>query len=82
MELPKLMSVIWVAVKENKHLNKKGKLDKTPIIGIVNRDTKQVKAIAIPNADRESLLPKIGGNVKMGSTIVTDTYHKIIYYIL
>lgn len=34
-----------------------------------------MKAVAIPNADKENLLPKIGCNIKMGSTIVTDTYH-------
>lgn len=59
----------------NKHTVNKFKSVKTAVMGLVNRDTKQVRAISIPNADKENLLPKIGCNVKMGSTIVTDTYH-------
>ncbi len=59
----------------NKHTINKFKSDKTAVIGLVNRDTKQVKAVAIPNADKENLLPKIGCNVAMGSTVITDTYN-------
>jgi transposase-like protein len=59
----------------NKHTVNKFKSEKNGVIGLVNRDTKQVKAVSIPSTDKESLLPKIGVNVKMGSTIVTDTYH-------
>ena len=59
----------------NKHTINKFKSEKTAVIGLVNRDTKQVRAVAIPNADKENLLPKIGMNIKSNSTIVTDTYH-------
>lgn len=59
----------------NKHTVNKFKSEKTAVIGLVNRDTKQVMAVAIPNSDKENLLPKIGCNIKMGSTIVTDTYN-------
>jgi transposase-like protein len=58
----------------NKHLNKKGLVDKTPVIGIVNRDTKQVKAMKVPTAEKDFLLPKIYFNIKKGSAIVTDNY--------
>ncbi len=61
--------------EENKHTINKFKSEKTAVIGLVNRDTKQVKAVAIPNADKDNLLPKIGMNIKANSTIVTDTYH-------
>jgi transposase-like protein len=59
----------------NRHANnKKGKTDKTTVIGIVNRDTGKVKAFKVLDNAKEHLLPKINLNVKEGSTIVTDTY--------
>jgi transposase-like protein len=61
--------------ESNKHTNKKFKSEKSVIVGLVNRETKQVKAFKIDNANKECLLPKIGCNVKEKSTIVTDTYH-------
>lgn len=61
--------------ESNKHTSKKFKSEKSVIIGLVNRETKQAKAFKIDNADKECLLPKIGCNVKEKSTIVTDTYH-------
>jgi len=61
--------------ESNKHTKNKFKSEKSVIIGLVNRDTKQAKAFKIDNADKECLLPKIGCNVKERSTIVTDTYH-------
>jgi len=47
---------------------------KTARIGLVNRETKQSKAFVVENADKECLLPKIGGNVKEKSVVITDTY--------
>ena len=58
----------------NKHKSKKFTSQKTAIIGLVNRETKQAKAFKIDNADKESLLPKIGCNVKEKSVVITDTY--------
>jgi transposase-like protein len=58
----------------NKHAHKKGKSEKTVVIGMVNRNTKTVKAVKIPTAEKDFLLPKINLNVKQGSTIITDTY--------
>ncbi len=59
----------------NKHTVNKFKSQKTAVIGLVDRDTKQVKAMQIDNPSKECLLPKIGCNVKTSSTIVTDTYN-------
>lgn len=61
---------------ENMHTSKKQtEPEKTAVIGMVNRDTKEVKAMRVPTAEKEFLLPKINMNVKKGSTIVTDNYH-------
>ena len=48
---------------------------KTVVLGMVNRETGCVKAMKVPTAEKDFLLPKINLNVKQGSTIVTDTYH-------
>ena len=50
--------------ESNKHTNKKFTSQKTAIIGLVNRETKQAKAFVVENADKEELLPKISCNVK------------------
>jgi transposase-like protein len=61
--------------ESNKHTQKKFTAEKAVIFGLVNRETKQVKSFNVESADKECLLPKIGCNIKMGSTIVTDSYH-------
>jgi transposase-like protein len=58
----------------NKHSNQKGKKDKTVVIGIVNRDTKQVKAFKVASAEKENLLPRVNINIKRGATIISDTF--------
>lgn len=45
---------------------------KTVIVGLVNRDTKEVVAKKIESAKTHDLQPKIYENVKEGSTIITD----------
>jgi len=42
---------------------------------MINRETGKAKAMKVPTAEKDFLLPKIRLNVKQGSTIVTDTYH-------
>lgn len=54
---------------------KLGEKPKTVVIGMINRETGQAKAMKVPSAEKEWLLPKINVNVARGSTIVTDTYH-------
>ena len=45
------------------------------MFGLINCETKQVKSVVVESADKENLLLKIGCNVKMGSNIITDSYH-------
>lgn len=61
----------------NKHAKEKAKgaKPKIVVIGMVNRETKQVKAIKVSTAEKDVLLPKIALGVKKGSCIVTDTHH-------
>ena len=51
-----------------------GVSQKTAVIGMFERETKQMKAVAVDNADKECLLPKIGCNVKEKAMIITDAY--------
>ena len=74
--------VIYLANSNKKGVNshakdKKltGEKPKTVVIGLVNRNTKQVNAMKIPTAEKDFLLPKINLKVKNGSIIVTDSYH-------
>ena len=64
-------------LEKNRHLKhrKEGIKDKAVVFGMVNRDTKQVKAMKVNSAEKESLLPQININVKKYSVIVTDTHH-------
>lgn len=57
----------------NKHANKRGKAQKTVVIGMINRESQTVKAMKVASAEAEHLLPKIYTNVADNSTIVTDT---------
>ena len=59
----------------NKHADKKNKTEKTCIIGLVNRDTKTVKAYKVSSNEKENLLPKIYLNCKDKSNIFTDSYN-------
>ena len=57
----------------NKHSSKKGITEKAVVIGMVNRESQLVRAMQVPNAEAENLLPKIYKNVADRSTIITDT---------
>ena len=61
----------------NKHSNKKLKADcgsvgKTVVIGVKERETKQVKAKVIEDFKRPTLHGFIGENVELGATVYTD----------
>jgi transposase-like protein/DUF2075 family protein len=62
----------------NRHMNKrielKEKDNKQCVLGIVNRDTKQVKAVKVASSKTHDLQDTIYNNVKEGSTIITDSY--------
>jgi transposase-like protein len=45
---------------------------KTPVMGILDRDTRQVRAKVVPNTRRDTLQGEILKNVKAGSAIYTD----------
>ena len=50
----------YLGAKEgNKHTNTKGLVDKTPVIGMVNRETKQVKAMKSPTAEKDFYFLKL-----------------------
>jgi transposase-like protein len=57
----------------NKHASKKGKTEKTVVIGMINRESQMVKAMKVVSAEADYLLPKIYMNVADNSTIITDT---------
>lgn len=65
---------VYVGGREgNKDKNKKGKVDKSIIVGMMNRDSKKVKAFKIHSTEKENLLPKVNIHNKRGSVIMTDT---------
>ena len=51
------------------------KTEKSCIIGLVNRNTKQVKAYKVSSNEKGNLLPKIYLNCKDKSNIFTDSYN-------
>jgi transposase-like protein len=64
--------------ESNRHTKDKkltGEKPKTVVLGMINRETGMAKAMKVPTAEKDFLLPKINLNVARGSTIVTDTYH-------
>ena len=60
--------------ESNKHTNKKGKSEKTVVLGLVERNSKQVKATVVESNKTYDLQPTIYETVKEGSAIVTDSY--------
>ena len=46
--------------------------NKTPVIGILDRESRKVRAKVIPNVKRETLQNEILSNVKYGSSVYTD----------
>lgn len=71
----------YVGGKEgNKHAKDKlragrGTAGKIPVAGVKNRDTKQVQAIVIDDADEETLHDFIHDRVKDGASVYTDGSH-------
>ena len=57
----------------NKHLGKRKQTDrKTIVMGMLNRDTREVRAKVIPNAKRETLQAEILANVGFNAHVYTD----------
>lgn len=60
--------------ESNRHAKDKkltGEKPKTVVLGMINRETGKAKAMKVPTAEKEFLLPKIRLNVKSGSTTLT-----------
>jgi transposase-like protein len=49
-----------------------GFAEKTPVFGMLERGTRQVRAVVIPNVKRETLQKKILDNVGFGATVYSD----------
>ena len=45
---------------------------KTPVMGMIDRDSRQVRAMVVPNVKRETLQNEILKHIESGSTIYTD----------
>jgi len=57
----------------NRHLGKRlGADKKVPVIGMIDRNTREVRAKVIPNVKRESLHAQIMANIGKDTTIYTD----------
>jgi transposase-like protein len=54
------------------HLAFRGRDNKTPVMGMLDRESRQVRAKVIPNAKREALQRHILNEIEKGSTVYTD----------
>jgi transposase-like protein len=60
---------------QNKHLNKRRQVErKTIVMGMLNRQTRQVRAKVIPNVKRETLQGEILKNVGFNAHVYTDGF--------
>jgi transposase-like protein len=49
--------------------------DKVPVFGLLDRETRKVRAKVIPNIDRKTLQNEILANVEKGSSVFTDNHN-------
>ena len=49
---------------------------KIPVVGILDRDAREVRAKVVPNVSRETLQDAILANIEGGSTVYTDAAHQ------
>lgn len=57
---------------QNKHLGKRQRKDKAIVMGMLNRETRQIRAKVIPNVKRETLQAEILANVGFNAHVYTD----------
>lgn len=62
----------------NKHSDKKGKLEKSIVFGMINRDAKRAKAFHVDSTKYYALAEKIIDNVEMGSKLITDEHKSYV----
>lgn len=61
-------------VRNPQYKSKAGRgTDKVPVFGMLDRDTRQVRASVIPNIKREVIMDAILNNVEKGSTVYSDS---------
>jgi transposase-like protein len=66
---------LYVGGKEgNKHVDKRFKDTKAVVLGIVDRNKKEVKTFHVKDSKYSTLGQKIIDNVELGSTLITDDY--------
>lgn len=58
----------------NKHLGKRAPKEKTIVMGMLNRETREVRAKVIPNVKRETLQTEILKNIGFNAHVFTDGY--------
>jgi transposase-like protein len=58
----------------NRHTKDKGKKEKMPVLGMVNRESGKAKAMSVESSKYQELGDKVLKNVKEGSTIITDEF--------
>jgi transposase-like protein len=56
----------------NKHLGKRQRKDKAIVMGMLNRETRQIRAKVIPNVKRETLQAEILAHVGFNAHVYTD----------
>ncbi len=63
---------------KHKHLREKtnagGTVEKTPVVAMLNRDTKQVHNFVVVKTDSDTLKPLIYGAINTNSVVITDSY--------
>jgi transposase-like protein len=47
---------------------------KTPVLGLLERESRKVRAAVAPNRKRRHVHPNVTNNVELGSTLMTDDY--------
>lgn len=58
--------------KRDRYEGKRGAVGKIPVMGMLDRDTRQIRAKVIPNVKRETLQNEILENIQPRSTVYTD----------
>jgi len=72
--VPKFVTTEWgTVIKNPAHKSEAGRgTKKTPVLGLLDREARQVRARVIPRVSREVLQNEILNNVSKGSRILTD----------
>lgn len=64
----------WYASERTVYPNKGRGTEKTAVFGMLDRDSRQVRAQVVPNVKREVLISAILDNVEKGGTVYSDSF--------